>query len=499
MRRPVILLALGILLGAIGLHFSNNGRDAPNLDAATSPLIAEALAATGQPHVNRVVPSTAQLNLSYASIIEKAAPSVVNIYTRKVIKRAPLMEDPFFRFFFNDGGGLGRDRVERSLGSGVIVRSNGLIITNNHVIEGADEVQVVTPDKREFSARLVIADPRVDLAVLNINTQGRPLPAIRLGDSDNLKVGDVVFAIGNPFGVGQTTTHGIISALARTVSGVSDYQFFIQTDAAVNPGNSGGALVGSNGELIGINSAIYSRSGGSNGIGFAIPVALVRSMLNAAATGKIIRPWLGIEGQQVTNDLARGLRLDRATGVLVNTVHSNSPGSKAGVKPGDVVFAVDGKEVADAESLRFRVATKQPGQTAILTLIRNGVPQNVNITLQAPPEIPPRSLTVLRGNHLFSGVQVANLSPAYAQELGNNLPDRGVVVVGLVGDSPAARFGLLQPGDVIEVINRQQINTIGDLQSQLARSSGGMTYRLNRQGARQECGFQAPSQFFCRQ
>ncbi len=506
MNKSWLLIIIGIILGVMGVsrlgsHVSANSRNAP----ATMAIITEAAAeaAPSAVKISRVVPNAGQVSLSYASIVEKAAPSVVNIYTKKTVKRAPMMDDPFFKFFFNDGGGgggaLGRDRVEQSLGSGVVVRGSGMIITNNHVVEGADEVQVVTPDKREFTAKVVLADPRVDLAVLSINPGARPLPAIRLGDSDSLKVGDLVFAIGNPFGVGQTTTHGIISALARTAVGISDYQFFIQTDAAVNPGNSGGALVGAGGELIGINTAIYSRSGGSNGIGFAIPVSMVRAMINSAAVGKIVRPWLGLEGQQVTAELAKTLRMERPAGILINNVSGNSPGGRAGIKAGDVVFAVDGKEVADSESLRFRVATKKPGDTAVLTLIRSGAAKNITVILQAPPETPARSITVLRGNHLFAGVQVANLSPAFAQELGGAFPDRGVVVTGLVGDSAAARFGLLQQGDIIEAVNNQVINTIGDMQGQLARSASGMSYRINRQGQRNDCTFRAPSQFFCRQ
>jgi Do/DeqQ family serine protease len=450
--------------------------------------VACSLPGKAQAQVARTVPTSIP---SYAGVVDKALPAVVNIYTRAVVRTR--MTD-FFGFPLPD-----RMREQNSLGSGVIVRSNGLIVTNNHVIQGAQEIKVVLSDRREFSGRVVLADPRTDLALVQVDTGGKALPTARLGDSDNLRIGDIVFAIGNPLGAGQTVTHGIVSALARTNVGVSDFQSFIQTDAPINPGNSGGALISMTGDLIGINTAIWSQSGGSQGIGFAVPVSMVRTVMAGVGKGKVVRPWLGVSAQPIDGDLAKSLKLDRPVGVLVNRVTLNSPAARAGVQSGDVIFAVDGKEVNDEEALRFRVGTKAPGATAILTVIRDGKVQNKTVTLQAPAELPLRSLTVLRGNHIFNGIQVGNLSPAFAQELGTAFPERGVVVTALLQGSVAARLGVPQPGDVIETVNGQPITAIANLQAQLARSASGMTFRVRRQGQGIECSVKPPATFNCRQ
>jgi Do/DeqQ family serine protease len=474
----------GVALTAIGYQLLAGRSDAieqAQLAAAMAPIPA------AQAQVTRVPATTIP---SYAPIVEKALPAVVNIYTRSVVRTR--MAD-FFGFPLPDS-----TREQNALGSGVIVRANGVIITNNHVIDGAQEIKVVLADRREFSARVLLTDPRTDLAVLQVDTGGKSLPTVRLGDSDQLKVGDIVFAIGNPLGAGQTVTHGIVSALARTNVGVSDYQSFIQTDAPINPGNSGGALIGMSGDLVGINTAIWSRSGGSQGIGFAVPVSMVRTVLGGLGTGKVVRPWLGVAAQAVDGDLAKALKLDRPVGVLVNRVTDSSPAARAGIQNGDVIFAVDGKEVNDEEALRFRVGTKASGAPAIITLIRSGKAINVTATLQAPPEMPPRALTVLRGNHIFNGVQVGNLSPAFSQELGAGLPERGVVVTDLVRGSVASRLGVPQPGDVIDSINGQSVRSVSELQAQLSRSSAAMTFRVQRQGRSVECSVRPPSQFFCR-
>jgi serine protease Do len=491
---------------AIAMGVTGQNADAQSAEPQPRPApAAPAPRPTPPPAATPVAPralpqSQAQVQLSYAPVVRRTAPAVVNIYTAKVVRRAPMMDDPMFRFFFGERGGQGRERVERSLGSGVIVRPNGFIITNNHVIEGADQITVVLADRREFPATLVLADQRTDLAVLRINPGAKPLPAIELGDSDAVQVGDIVLAIGNPFGVGQTVTQGIVSASARSGLGITDFDFFIQTDASINRGNSGGALVDMAGRVIGINTAIFSPSGGSSGIGFAVPANMVRTVLNAATTsGRLVRPWLGIEGQPVDAELAKTLRLERPVGVLVNRVVANAPAARGGVRAGDVVFAVDGREVGNIEDLRARVATKGVGSTAVFTVIRNGAASNVTVPLAAPPETPPRQVTTLGGNTLFSGVQVGNLSPAFAQELGGNLPERGVVVLGIQRNAPAARFGLFQPGDVIEQINGRDVDTVGQVQQLAATSASGVVYRLNRQGQRAECGFRPPSQFFCRQ
>ena len=284
--------------------------------------------AMGAAAQERRVPSAEELRLSYAPVVHRVAPAVVNVYAAKVVQnRNPLFDDPVFRRFFGVPGDAGR-QVQRSLGSGVIVDPSGLVVTNVHVIEGADEVKVALADKREFEASIVLKDKRSDLAVLRIKDAHERFPTLDFANSDALQVGDVVLAIGNPFGVGQTVTHGIISALARTQVGITDYQFFIQTDAAINPGNSGGALVDMAGRLVGINTAIFSRSGGSQGIGFAIPANMVRVVVASAEHGgkAVERPWLGAKLQAVTADIADSIGLKRPAGALIADVTPGQPG-----------------------------------------------------------------------------------------------------------------------------------------------------------------------------
>ena len=299
----------------------------------------------------RRLPTQSELRLSYAPVVHHATPAVVNVYAAKVVQnRNPFLDDPIFRRFFGGpGGGGGANQLQRSLGSGVIIDAAGLVVTNNHVIEGADEVKVSLADKREFEATLVLKDPRTDLAVLRIKDGHEQFPVLEFADSDALQVGDVVLAIGNPFGVGQTVTHGIVSALARTQVGISDYRFFIQTDAAINPGNSGGALVDLTGKLIGINTAIFSRSGGSQGVGFAIPANMVRVVVASAKTGgnAVVRPWLGAKLQAVTPEIADSMGLKRPAGALVSNVTADSPAASAGIKAGDLILSVDGQDVDD--------------------------------------------------------------------------------------------------------------------------------------------------------
>src|SRR5207249_1436872 len=304
--------------------------------ASLAPL---GLAAQEHGGARRVPSSPTELRLSYAPVVQRAAPAVVNVYAAKTVAvRNPLFDDPIFRRFFGVPGAPGGqgDPVQRSLGSGVLVDPAGLIVTNNHVIEGADQVKVSLADKREFEADMVLKDSRSDLAVLRIRAQNERFPALELADSDALEVGDVVLAIGNPFAVGQTVTHGIVSAVARTQVGITDYQFFIQTDAAINPGNSGGALIDLKGNLIGINTAIFSRSGGSIGIGFAIPANMVKTVVQSAETGgRIQRPWIGAETQDVTAEIADSLGFARPEGALIAGLHPNSPLAVAGLKRGD--------------------------------------------------------------------------------------------------------------------------------------------------------------------
>lgn len=422
--------------------------------------------------------SAQQVTLSYAPLVKKAAPAVVNIYTRKVVRQrviAPFFNDPFFQQFF--GGalphGMTRQRMESSLGSGVIVRPDGLIVTNNHVIEGADQITVALSDRREFEAKVVTVDGRTDLAVLRIDAKGETLPYLELKNSDDAEVGDLVLAIGNPFGVGQTVTNGIISALARTSLDINDINYFIQTDAPINPGNSGGALVTMDGRLVGINSAIFSRDGGNMGIGFAIPSNMVRSVVEAVASGhkNVVRPWTGIEGQEVTSEVAASMNLASPSGVLINGLHAASPAKSAGLKIGDVIAAINGKAVEDPSAFRYRIATMPVGTEAVLDIIRTGQKQSVTIKLIAPPEDPPRDETRVKGNNPLSGAVIANLSPAVSEEMGFHGIDKGVVVVKLSEDAVAASVGL-QPGDIIQRINGTEIKTVKDAQEALQGKSG---------------------------
>ena len=329
----------------------------------TALLVCGASAALSQ---DRAVPqSQAQVQLSYAPIVARAAPAVVNVYSNRIVRQAV---NPFFQQFF--GEGPMRSRVEQSLGSGVIVRGDGIVLTNHHVVNGGSEIKVALTDRREFTARVLLSDPRTDLAVLKIDPGAETLPALQFGDSDRIQVGDLVLAIGDPFGVGQTVTSGIVSALARSNGGASDYQFFIQTDAAINPGNSGGALVTMDGRLIGINSSIVSSSGGNIGIGFAIPSNMARVVVEGALSGGIKRPWLGAEGQAVTAEIARSLGLARPEGVLISQVHPRSPAAQGGLQQGDVVLSIDGFAVGDSNGdalPRGDEAPRRHGQRPLLS------------------------------------------------------------------------------------------------------------------------------------
>jgi Do/DeqQ family serine protease len=448
----------------------------------SAALIAAALAFSTAGHTEsvRVAPqSMEQLQLSYAEVVRKTAPAVVNIYTKRKV-RNPFADDPFFRRFFS--GPRGGSRVQTALGSGVIVRSDGVIVTNNHVIDGADEIVVALADRREFPAKVVLADARTDIAVLRVNTGSKPLPIVAFHNSDDAEVGDIVLAIGNPFGVGQTVTSGIISALARTQAGISDHQFFIQTDAAINPGNSGGALVTVDGKLIGINTAIYSRSGGSIGIGFAIPANMVKTVVDTALVGgkTIARPWLGLDAQPVTSDIADSIGLDRPVGVLVNDITDGSPAAQAGIKRGDVITKIDEFEVNDPQSLNFRVATKGVGNTANVTFLRDGQTRSAAVRLIKAPETTPRQVTEIDGRNPLQGAKVANMSPAYAEELDVDVTS-GVMITELGRRSIAARLGF-RPGDVVKLVNGRKITSVAALKSALSAKAGTWDVSVERNG-----------------
>jgi serine protease Do len=408
------------------------------------------------------------LRLGFAAVVKRTAPAVVNIYSQRVVQArtaALPFDDPLFRRFFGDefAFGMPRKRVENSLGSGVVVDGAGIIVTNHHVIAGGSDITVVLADKREFVASILGSDERTDLAALRIETGGERLPALEFRDSDEVEVGDLVLAIGNPFGVGQTVTSGIVSAQARTHVGISDLNFFIQTDAAINPGNSGGALVDVDGRLIGINTAIFSKTGGSLGIGFAVPSNMVRAVVAGfIGQGRVVRPWLGAWGRTVTADLAQGLGLKRPGGVVIEEVFPGGPADAAGLRPGDVVRAVNTQTVEDRESLAYRVATRTLGSTAELDVWRRGKELTVRVAMRPAPEDPPRDPAELTGRFPLAGLLVVNDSPSVAEELGAERSLPGVVVLGVQAGSPADRVGIKR-GDRVLAVNGEKIPRVAAL------------------------------------
>ncbi len=414
------------------------------------------------------------LPTSYAPIIKKAAPSVVNIYTTRTIKVRPnpFLDDPFFRRFFGEPDRRRqqpRQRKQQSLGSGVIITANGYIVTNNHVVADVDEIKVTTADKKEFKAKVVGTDPKTDLAVLKVDAAG--LPAVTITDSDAVEIGDIVFAIGNPFGVGQTVTQGIISAKSRGI-GMLDYEDFIQTDAAINPGNSGGALIDAQGRLIGINTAILSRSGGSQGIGFAIPLNMVKRIMRPLLKdGKVSRGFLGVMIQNVTPELKEAFDLPDRKGALVSGVTPDSAAAKAGIEKGDLIVAFNGKAVKDVRHLRFLVAGTPPSKTATVTVWRDGKRRELKVKLQ---EMPEGELTSDAGDtekDVLRGVTVQQLTDQDRERL--NAPDglQGLLVKDIAGDAPAADAGLRR-GDVITQMFNRDVATVADARELLEKHKG---------------------------
>ncbi len=424
------------------------------------------LAPTAAPAQDRQVPPTREaLQYSYSPIVKKAAPAVVNVYVRSRVRTSvsPFANDPFFQRFFGGRGGFGlpQERIQSSLGSGVIISPDGVIVTNTHVVKGGTDTQirVALADKREFDARIIAQDERTDLAVLKIEKGGNDFPFLQFADSDKLEVGDVVLAIGNPFGVGQTVTSGIISALARTEMAQSDAQVFLQTDAAINPGNSGGALVDMNGRLVGINTMIFSQSGGSVGIGFAIPSNLVRFYAdNAVAGRKIERPWLGAQLETVSREMASTLGLERVSGAVVTRLTSNGPAAKAGMQLGDVVISVDGFDVGDAHSVHYRLTTRGVGNNSRLEVIRNRQRVTVEVALLPAPKPGKDDVKNLSGNHPFDGARVSNILPSVADEFNLDETD-GVVIIAVRSGGVAARLDF-QPGDIIVQIGDDKITDV---------------------------------------
>lgn len=427
---------------------------------------------SAEAQLKEVPPSRAAAQYSFAPIVRRAAPAVVNVYVQRRVQtfNSPFANDPFFRQFFGDELGRPSERVQSSLGSGVLVRADGLIVTNTHVIKGRGEaeIRVALADKREFDATVLSQDEKTDLAILKIENGGERFPTLDLEDSDTLEVGDMVLAIGNPFGVGQTVTSGIISALARTEVGANDAQVFIQTDAAINPGNSGGALVDMDGKLVGINTMIFSQSGGSHGIGFAIPSNLVRLYVDGAAEGrKVERPWLGAKLETVTRETAEALGLTRVSGALVSRLNDVGPAHDAGLEVGDVITHVDGFEVADARSALYRMTTKGVGNTSTLSVLRKSKPVAIDIALQSPPKPGKDDVRNLAGDHPLDGARVSNVLPSIADELSLDGTE-GVVVLSVRNGSIASRLGF-RPGDVVLEIGDELVTNVSMLEKALAR------------------------------
>jgi Do/DeqQ family serine protease len=412
-------------------------------------------------------PSREAAQYSFASVVKKAAPAVVNVYVRGRAQATSPWEEEFRRFF-GEGFGLPQERLLSSLGSGVIVGRDGVIVTNAHVVKlgTAAEIRIALTDRREFDAKVLLADEKMDIAVLRIEGGDGRFPYLEFADSDAAEVGDMVLAIGNPFGVGQTVTSGIVSAVGRSRIAKSDAQVFIQTDAAINPGNSGGGLVDMSGRVLGINTAIYTRSGGSHGIGFAIPSNLVKMIVDSAVAGrKLERPWLGAQLAAVTRELAEGLKIGRVAGALVTKVYDQSPASEAGLQPGDVIVGVDGHEVDDERAVGYRLTMRGIGRRARLEIVRDGRRTSVDVALLAAPRAGKEDVRNLSGTHPFDGARVANLLPSVADELGIE-DQEGVAVLSVRQGSTAAGLGL-QPGDVIVQVGSAKIGSVADLDAQL--------------------------------
>ena len=436
---------------------------------AVSPLMA---------HAQRLPETRSEIDLTFAPLVKEVSPAVVNVYTQKTVKTDVT---PMEMLLY--GRAAPQSRVQNSLGSGVIVREDGVIVTNNHVVEDADSFRVVLSDRREYPAELVLNDERTDLAVLKIDTGGDTLPVLHFADTREAQVGDLVMAIGNPFGVGQTVTSGIISATARTDVGISDYSFFIQTDAAVNPGNSGGALVNMRGQLVGVNTAIFSRGGGSNGIGFAIPSEMVKRVVDAAMNeGTFVRPWLGLAAQSVSFDMAKAQGLSRPIGVMVTEVYDGGPADKAGLRRGDLVTAIDGREVFDEKGLKFLAAIRNPGEKAQLNVLRGGRNQVIGVKVEPPPGATEADIVLLEGQDVFNGARVVELSPRLAEENGLDPFQKGsgIYVYSVARRSIARNY--FRPGDVIRSVNGKKTTTVKDLEAVLRDSDRSWDIELDRNG-----------------
>ncbi len=460
-KTTIISVAVLIIIGVIiGLSLSSN------LDIQTN----------SNAEVKEVTSGSSQfldkLGLALSEISEAVKPAVVNISTEKTVKmqESPFdhfFDDPFFRKFFGDRGGPHggpREYKSRALGSGVIVSKDGYILTNNHVVKDADEIKVLLYDKRELKGKIIGSDPKTDLAIIKIDSNH--LPVIKVGNSDKLNVGSLVIAVGNPYGLSHTVTMGIVSAVGRANVGIADYEDFIQTDAAINPGNSGGALVNTKGELIGINTAIFSTSGGYQGIGFAIPSNMAQNVMDSLIKhGKVVRGWLGVSIQDLTTELAKHFDIDAKEGVLISDVMDNSPAEKAGMKRGDLIIEYDGREVKDTFGLRNMVAATSPGSTVTIKVIRDGKEKLITIKIG---ELPEKLMAVESVEEsTLKGVTVNELTPAIRERLDVSEKVKGVIVSNVDPDSSA--HGILMPGDIIQEINKKPVRSIDDYNEALSK------------------------------
>ncbi|MCB1381534.1 MAG: DegQ family serine endoprotease [Notoacmeibacter sp.] len=491
MRRPIIsfvtaacLLAVSALVAAAEEQGILKGFLNELLRDGTPGITRTAEPGEAAPVAKRAPFGREEMQLSFAPLVRETAPAVVNVYASTQVRQrvSPFLNDPFFEQFFGRGEQM-QPRVQSSLGSGVIVGDDGLVVTNYHVIKGADEVKVALSDGREFDSKVLLKDESVDLAVLKIEA-GQKLPFLEFGDSDGLEVGDLVLAIGNPFGVGQTTTSGIVSALARSHIGVSDFGFFIQTDAAINPGNSGGALIDMGGRLVGINTAIFSRSGGSNGIGFAIPSIMVKAVVNAARNGGdyFERPFFGATLDRVTPQIAEALGMERPSGVLVADVTEGSPAATGGLKAGDVLLRMNGRDIEHPDALGYRLATQSIGSDVRFDVLRNSKQVAIDVTLaRAPDNAKGGKPVTIEGNSPFAGSRVEALTPRLAQRL--RLPEnaQGVVISDLAPGSPAQQFGF-RPGDIVRELNGNSIATAAQLNEIASQRSRWWRFTVERDG-----------------
>jgi serine protease Do len=432
---------------------------------------------------------------SFAPVVDKDLPAVVNISSSKVVRNSgddtSFMMDPFLRQFFGDDFGRQTRRpstqVEHSLGSGVIVRPDGYILTNNHVIDGATDITVSLLDKRTFKAKVIGTDAKTDLGVLKVDA--KDLPTLALADSSKVRVGDIALAMGQPFGLGHTVTMGIISAKGRTgIGNIESYEDFIQTDAAINPGNSGGALVDMRGELIGINTAILTRNGGGNqGVGFAIPINLARGVMDQViAHGKVTRGYMGVSPDDITPAMAKALHLTDVRGVVMGDVTAGSPAAQAGIQRGDVIHEINGERVEDASHLRLRVSMSAPGSIVQVKLLRDGVEHTASVKLiENPNDTAPTQPRETSGGSVnaLDGVRVEDLNPGYLRQLQMPPSTKGVVITQVAGGSPAAGAGL-QSGDVIQEVDREKINSLADFDRAIRRSPGRTVLLLVNRGNR---------------